>query len=74
MSEFYLRDKAEQRVYDSAGGGEKGEQAVLCRRQYLQDYYQVESQYARERKAMLFAPKNEKPTATLNMPEDDYDE
>lgn len=65
--------KIEQQIYDCAGGGENGENAVMERRKYLEEHRKFLSEEYRHIRRMSYSPRNEKTTATLPMIEDDYD-
>ncbi len=70
---FSCKDRKEEAIYRSAGGGEKGAAAVAEWRKYIEQYSREMREYAREQAALRYLPKNEKGTATLPVSEDDYD-
>ena len=67
-----LYDEKEKRVYDSAGGGEAGEKAVLARREYLQNYNAMMSQHYREVARSRYTPRSEKTNATSRILHDNH--
>lgn len=65
--------KMEQMIYKAAGGGEKGEAAIIERRRYLQDYDERQQSYGKEFAQQRFLPRKEKGFVNPSI-EDDYDE
>lgn len=63
----------EQKIYNNAGGGKKGEAAVKSYNDYLEEFAYRERQYGREVSRQRYLPRNEKITGTVVMSEDDYD-
>ena len=65
--------KKEQRIYEGAGGGERGERAVIARRNFLEDYFEIQRAEMRRLCYWKFFPRNEKNYINPATIEDDYE-
>ena len=52
MEQLQFRDKFEELIYNNAGGGETGLQAVLGYRQYIEDYEREMRRFREEAKSL----------------------
>jgi len=62
-----IKNKLEQAIYDRAGGGEKGEKAILRYRDYIKEHNEWLSHEYKRIAAERFSATSEKETGTSNL-------
>lgn len=68
-----FKDKTEQSIYNRAGGGEKGEKAVMAYREYINGYNRQITDYMKEKTRRRYLPVREKSKGTNCIMYDEYE-